>query len=81
MSAGLPVVTSAAGAALEIVDASCGALTPAGDARALATALDRLMADPAERERLGRAGARRAMELCNPEVQTRRFAAVLKELA
>jgi len=81
MSAGLPVVTSAAGAALEIVDASCGVLTPSGDARALASALDRLIADSAERKRLGSAGARRATELCNPEVQTRKFAALMKELA
>jgi len=81
MSAGLPVVTSAAGAALEIVDASCGVLTPPGDARALASALDRLIADSAERKRLGSAGARRATELCNPEVQTRKFAALMKELA
>lgn len=81
MSAGLPVVTSAAGAALEIVDESCGVLTPPGDARALASALDRLIADSAERKRLGSAGARRATELCNPEVQTRTFAALMKELA
>ena len=81
MAAGLPVVTSATGAALEIVDASCGALTPAGDATELASALERLIADPAERQQLGRAGTRRAKELCDPEVQTRKFAALMKELA
>jgi glycosyltransferase involved in cell wall biosynthesis len=81
MSAGLPVVTSAAGGALEIIDASCGLLVPAGDARALAAALERLMQDPAERERLGRAGTRRAAELCDPTVQTRRFAELMEELA
>jgi glycosyltransferase involved in cell wall biosynthesis len=81
MSAGLPVVTSAAGAALEFIDASCGALVPAGDARALAVALERLIQDSAERKRLGRAGVARAVELCDPAQQTRRLAALMEELA
>jgi glycosyltransferase involved in cell wall biosynthesis len=81
MSAGLPVVTSAAGGALEIVNESCGVLVPAGDATALAVALARLIQDPAERQRLGRAGPSRAAELCDPAAQTRRFGALMKELA
>ena len=81
MSAGLPVVTSAAGGALEIVNESCGVLVPAGDAAALAVALERLILDSAERQRLGRAGPSRAAELCDPTAQTRRFGALMKELA
>jgi glycosyltransferase involved in cell wall biosynthesis len=81
MFAEVPVVASAAGGALEIVDASCGALVPAGDVRGVAAALDRLIQDRGERQRLGRAGAVRAAELCDPAVQTRRFAALMEQLA
>ena len=80
MSAGLPVVTSAAGAAMEIVDGSCGALTPVADVSALSLALDALIQDRAERERLGLAGRTRAGMLCDPAVQTRRLATVLEAL-
>jgi glycosyltransferase involved in cell wall biosynthesis len=65
LHAGLPVVTTAIGAAAEIVDASCGILVPA-DAGALATSLERLVAAPAERVRLGAAGPARARALCDP---------------
>ena len=58
--AGLPVVTTRLGGALEIVNETCGVLVPPGDAGALAAALRRLIADPAERSRLGRAGPARA---------------------
>ncbi|HEY6508935.1 MAG TPA: glycosyltransferase family 4 protein [Vicinamibacterales bacterium] len=67
--AGVPVVTSAAGGALEIVDDSCGTLTPPGDARAVADALRALIADPDRRERMGAAGRRRSRALCAPEAQ------------
>jgi glycosyltransferase involved in cell wall biosynthesis len=65
LRAGLPVVTTAIGAAAEIVDTSCGVLVPV-DAKALATALERLVAAPAERLRLGAAGPARARALCDP---------------
>jgi glycosyltransferase involved in cell wall biosynthesis len=80
MSAGLPVVTTAAGAALEIFDASSGALVPPGDINMLAATLRRLIQDPAERQRLGMAAASRAAELCDAATQTRRFATLMEEL-
>jgi glycosyltransferase involved in cell wall biosynthesis len=67
--AGLPVVTTDLGGAREIVDDSCGVRVPAGDARALAQALRRLMEEPRLRERLGRAGPARARQLCDPARQ------------
>jgi len=67
--AGVPVVTSAAGGALEIVDDTCGALTPPGDTGAVADALRALIADSARRERMGAAGRRRSRALCAPETQ------------
>ena len=48
MAAGLPIVASAVGGILELVEhGRTGLLAPAGDARALADRLMALMADPA----------------------------------
>ena len=59
MAAGRPVAASALGGAAEIIsDGVDGLLTPAGDAAALAAALNRLLADPLERQRLGEAAQR-----------------------
>lgn len=63
--AGVPVVTSALGGALEIVDATCGRLAPP-DAPALRRELQALVADAALRRRLGAAGPERARALCSP---------------
>jgi len=62
MAAGKPIVASAAGGVLEIVeDGRTGVLVPPGNADALAAALVRLLGNPAERDRLGSA-ARRCVE-------------------
>jgi glycosyltransferase involved in cell wall biosynthesis len=81
LSAGLPVVSSAVGGALEIVDATCGVLVPAGDSSGLAAALSRLVADQREREGLGRMGPERARALCDPQTQMTRIAAVLERVS
>lgn len=58
-AAGLPSLAMAAGGIASVVeDGATGVLTPEGDLGAYAAALARLVADGAERERLG-AGARR----------------------
>jgi glycosyltransferase involved in cell wall biosynthesis len=55
---GLPVVAAEAGGLVEIVtDDVDGLLHPVRDVEALAQALNRLLGDPALRERLGKAGA------------------------
>jgi glycosyltransferase involved in cell wall biosynthesis len=77
MYAGLPVVTTGAGGALEIVDETCGALTPAGDADAVAAALRRLCGDTTLRDRLGTSGRRRATALCAPDLQVPHIERVL----
>jgi glycosyltransferase involved in cell wall biosynthesis len=74
----LPVVTSAIGGALEIVDESCGLLVPPGDTEALAAALARLIENPELRARLGAAGPARARELCDPRERMREIASVLR---
>jgi glycosyltransferase involved in cell wall biosynthesis len=61
MAAGLPVVASAVGGVPELVDdGETGLLVPPGDPTVLAAALDRLLADPDLRTRLGAAGRERA---------------------
>jgi glycosyltransferase involved in cell wall biosynthesis len=79
--AGLPVVSTALGGALEIIDPTCGLLVPPGDAVALGQALEELIRDVAQRERLGRAGPQRARELCDPGRQLSRLEAILTGLA
>ncbi|MCP3164885.1 glycosyltransferase family 4 protein [Myxococcus qinghaiensis] len=66
LQAGLPVVTTALGGPLEIVDETCGRLV-APEAGALASALLRLVVDAEARRRLGAGGPARAAMLCAPE--------------
>ncbi len=77
LAAGLPVVASSAGGAIEIVDNSCGVLVPPGDAEALARALEPLIADAGIRATLGAGAPARARQLCDPASQMRRLADAL----
>lgn len=62
MAAGLPVIATAVGGLPEVVtDGDNGLLVPPEDPEALATALERLLEDPALAQRLG-ANARRHVE-------------------
>jgi len=62
MAVGLPAVASRVGGIPEVVaEGETGLLVPPRDPGALAAAIDQLLADPAARERMGRA-ARRAVE-------------------
>lgn len=78
LGARLPVVTTAFGGALEIVDDTCGLLVPPGDHQALADALRRLIRDPAYRHTLGQAGPERAKDLCDPATQLHRLSDMLE---
>ncbi len=78
---GKPVVATRTEGPSEIVqDGVTGLLVPVDDPVALAAALDRLIADAALREQLGRAGAARASELFSPVKNTRRIEAVFEEV-
>ncbi len=69
MAAGLPIVACRAAAVPEVVpDGECGLLVPPRDVPALASALDRLASDVAERARLGEAGRRRVARYDAPLV-------------
>ena len=78
--AGLPVVTSAFGGALEIVDDTCGLLVAPHDIDALAVALRRLLSDASLRARLGQAARARASALCDHGRQMQRIHDVLSSV-
>jgi glycosyltransferase involved in cell wall biosynthesis len=66
-AAGKAVVASNIGGLIDIVvDDQTGILVPPGDRAALAAAIERLIADPGLRERLGEAAVGRAAEF-NPD--------------
>ncbi len=61
MRAGLPIVGSATGGIPEVVrEGETGLLCPPGDPAAFATAIDKLLADPGRRARMGAAARERA---------------------
>ncbi|MEH1845356.1 MAG: glycosyltransferase [Nostoc sp.] len=67
--AGLPVVTTAIGGAVEIVNDSCGRLVAPNDINALSDVLSFLILNPSERAILATGGKPRAEYLCNPVQQ------------
>lgn len=79
MAAGLPIVAARAAAIPEVLaEGESGVLFPPGDADGLAAQLTRLLADPAERRRLGAAGLLRVAEFDAARVAGR-FLAALSE--
>jgi glycosyltransferase involved in cell wall biosynthesis len=81
MACGVPVVATTAGAFPEVVaDGETGWLVAPGDARALAGAIKRLMADPAERKRMGDAGRRRMQERFTWRETARKTVALYEEI-
>lgn len=66
LDAGLPVVATELGGAVEILGGGHGRLVPPSDPGALAGALAALLDDPEARARLAAAGPVRARALCDP---------------
>jgi len=70
MAHGRPVVASAVGGLVDAVeDGVTGLLVPPGDAEALRGALERLLADPGLRERLGAAARSRVRETLSADAE------------
>jgi glycosyltransferase involved in cell wall biosynthesis len=71
--AGLPIITTAIGGAVEMVNDECGILLPVGAAAELTQSLQRLVIDEGLRRRLGAAGKDRVHELCAPARQLQKL--------
>jgi glycosyltransferase involved in cell wall biosynthesis len=81
MLAGKPVIASAEGGPLEIVEPDLtGLLVPPGDAGALGAALVRLFGDPAAGARMGAEGRRRAERHFSAKTMTRRIEELYEEV-
>lgn len=79
LSASVPVVTTAAGGALEVVDGECGILVEEPRAEGVAAALQRLIDDPALRRSLGQQGPARARRVSDPARALTLIAQVVRE--
>jgi len=81
MCFGCPSVSTRVGGIPEVVeDNVSGVLAPAGDARALAAALESLIHDPSRRRALGEAARARAHALFTAEVIVPRYEALYRRL-
>jgi glycosyltransferase involved in cell wall biosynthesis len=80
LSRGLPIVTTAMGGPLEIVDGRCGVLVPPA-AQPLAGALSLLIDDDERRAALSRAAPKRAGELWDVETRVRELANALSSVS
>lgn len=69
LAAGVPVVTTAFGGAIEIVDERCGILVGASSPDLVAAALQRLIDSPALRASLSAAGPARAAQVSDPRAR------------
>ena len=76
----LPVVATALGGALEIVDSSCGILVRHNDPARLTEVLRAMIQDQPLRTRLGSCGPARAEALCSPPRQLRALYETLAQL-
>ena len=81
MLAGIPVVATDVGAIREaVVDGSTGVLLPPEDVGAIVGAVKRLLADPAERDRLAGAGYSHARERFTDRAMVASYAALYRRL-
>ena len=81
MYAGLPVVASRLGGAIESLSAGGGLLVASGDSAALAAALRSLLDDPQHRAALSAGNPGRARALCDPSQQLRQLDAAVTRWA
>ena len=79
MCCGLPVVTSAVGSIPEVVG-DAGLFSPGDDPRLIAQQVSRLLADPALRDELGRAGRERICQKFSYPMRRAQIAQVVEEV-
>lgn len=71
LAAGLPVITTKIGAAMEVIDESCGVLVPPFNPQALAIELQKTIESSSLRAKLGSRGPQRAKDLCDVKLRLR----------
>lgn len=81
MALGRPVIASNVGAIGWMLEPDCGVLVPAGDADALAQALEALLSDPARRRTLGDNARRKAEQEYGIETVFSRYQALWRRLS
>lgn len=83
MAAGLPCVTTevGTGTSFAVQDGVTGLVTPPRDPDALAAAVNRLLADPDLRRRMGQAGQARVLAMFTPQRMVERVTAVYTQTA
>jgi glycosyltransferase involved in cell wall biosynthesis len=81
MGCAIPVVASDAGGLPEVVENGvCGFVVPKGEVEPLAEAIDKLLADPALRARMGAAARERALRRFDWDISARMFDDVYREI-
>lgn len=74
MACGIPVVATAVGGIPEqVVDGQTGILVAQGDGNAMASAIEKILANPVLQKQMGDAGAQIAKEKYSQELQTRHY--------
>jgi glycosyltransferase involved in cell wall biosynthesis len=82
MAAGRPVVTTTVGGSPELIlDGVTGLLVPPGQPQELAAALQRLIADPELRTRMGRAGQARCRQMFDADINARQVETLILQAA
>jgi glycosyltransferase involved in cell wall biosynthesis len=76
----LPLVSTAMGGPLEIIDHSSGMLVPPNDSAALAASIEQLIADDELRHRLGDGASQRIWSLCDPSRQVQGLRQLLNKV-
>jgi glycosyltransferase involved in cell wall biosynthesis len=79
LTAKLPVVATPIGGTLDLIDETCGVLSPQDDAASLSLVLRQLIQRPGLRAALGTNGREKVMRLCDPARQIPRLAGLLED--
>jgi glycosyltransferase involved in cell wall biosynthesis len=79
-SAGMPILTTKLGGAIEIVDAATGLLVEPENTADFAEALSTLLQNAAMRRDMGEAARRKIVAMCEPEQQLHRLRSLIESL-
>jgi glycosyltransferase involved in cell wall biosynthesis len=81
MASGTPIVATAVGGTPRLLGGDCGVLVPSGDARAMAEAIQHLLADPIGRIRMARAAREQVSEEFGHAAMVRAYEKLYRQIA